>query len=49
MDNNTIIALLVAGLFGVWLVIGIVQGDKEVMSKQMRAHIDKEQERHDNR
>lgn len=48
MDNNLFLALFVAGLFFAWLVLGIVQGDKEVMSKQMRAHIDKEQKRRDN-
>lgn len=46
--DNLFIVLFVAGLFGAWLALGIVQGDKEVMSKQMRAHIDKEQKRRDN-
>lgn len=36
MDHNTTIAIGVAVLFGAWLVIGIVQRDKEVMSKKMQ-------------
>jgi hypothetical protein len=36
VDHNTAIAIGVAVLFGAWLVIGMVQGDKEVMSKKMQ-------------
>ena len=42
MDNELIIAVGVAILFGAWLALGIIDGDKEAMSKQMRAHIDKQ-------